>query len=114
MITQISGELWFDWLAGFPALIRCAHQDFDFHITVYSDLAGQAELPKDPIFFEALALWFAHRGLFAEELDAAGCTFGEPATAMADILAGLLQGQHKFGALGYLDRVPSVNANYMA
>lgn len=73
-------------------------EDFDGHVSVNSDLAGQSEFTENAVFFEACSFDFAHRWLFAQELHGAGGASCVSAAAVGDIYSAVFEGENQLGS----------------
>ena len=73
------------------AAVACAVRRVQGHVAVDADLAGQAGLAEQAVFLQCRALLGVHLGwLSAEKVDLASGAAGEAATAVQDIVPGIL------------------------
>lgn len=82
---------------GIPPLGAGRHEHLDRHGSVHPDLAREAELAQDAIFFETLPLRFSHGGFFRIKLDAAGRTPGLTSAPVAGFLSVRFERENQFG-----------------
>jgi len=73
-------------------------EDFDGHVSVNSDLAGQSEFTENAVFFEACSFDFAHRWLFAQELHRAGGAPCVSAAAVGDVYSAVFESENQLGS----------------